>query len=633
MNYLNPQKVDAEYPYFTDEFGEPAFVVGERAGTKQIRNTYEKDEDGDWVKGKPTMKLKPLFNLRATIKNRSLPVIIVNSEREVCFLTEQLGDKYIFVCCDGGFGGFNSTDLKPIADRNLFIITPTDHYGKIEACALSMALLKLNAFVYSELGFLSELGTTDIIKHWETIGPLFDRFISMSVEKPISITGRMRQDQAARAFIFSNIDHPTDRGILFLNGHWYRFNGNVYEPETKDSIFQHLKTYFDQIGQINICTTSFLQSVLTQVRAAVDKTEETTKFWTESNRNTLNPNKVLTLKDGLYRIRSNGKMQHVSKFTSKFFDTTYLPITYSDDAKSEKWEAFIEDILPNEDDRKLLQQWFGYHFCHTLQLRKYMTFYGSGANGKSVVCLVLRMLLGEKNCSSIDLDAFSKEFYLAETYRKIANISDELPIHLGNLNDGLIKKFMEGAPIYFNPKGTKGFTAKVTAKWTQATNRLATTKDNSNGTIDRTLIIKFGKRIEQSKRNPELAQERYWNPELPGILNWALQGTKEIIRKKEFTLGAVHYKHIEELKSDSTPEIDWLLVSYKPADHDIKQGASDVLNSYNDYLHSNGEKPIGGKRLKAAIEATFPKALYKSQPERYNRTLQRTWSGLSKINT
>ena len=74
---------------------------------------------------------------------------------------------------------------------------------------------------------------------------------------------------------------------------------------------------------------------------------------------------------------------------------------------------------------------------------------GEGSNGKSVICKVFTLLLGEENVSSEPLEMFTDKFRLYNTLGKLANITAEVG-ELDKVAEGLLKAFVVGDPMSFD---------------------------------------------------------------------------------------------------------------------------------------------------------------------------------------
>ena len=111
----------------------------------------------------------------------------------------------------------------------------------------------------------------------------------------------------------------------------------------------------------------------------------------------------------------------------------------------------------------------------------------------------------------------------------------------------LFKRIASGEPI-----STKILYKDVTtltdyAKMIFCLNELPKTNDTSNGFYRRFLIAPFNVQIPKSKINPNLAKDII-SHELPGIMNWVLEGRERLRMNGKFTDSPVMNKTLEEYK-------------------------------------------------------------------------------------
>lgn len=78
-------------------------------------------------------------------------------------------------------------------------------------------------------------------------------------------------------------------------------------------------------------------------------------------------------------------------------------------------------------------------------------------------------------------------------------------------------------------------------------NELPKTNDTSNGFYRRFLIAPFNVQIPKNKINPNLAKDII-SHELPGIMNWVLEGRKRLVKNGAFIDSPVMSKALEEYK-------------------------------------------------------------------------------------
>ena len=115
----------------------------------------------------------------------------------------------------------------------------------------------------------------------------------------------------------------------------------------------------------------------------------------------------------------------------------------------------------------------------------------------------------------------------------------------------LFKRIASGEPI-----STKILYKDVTtladyAKMMFCLNELPKTRDNSNGFYRRFLIVPFRVQIPKSRIDPDLPRKIVGN-ELPGIMNWVLQGAKRLAKNRRFTDSPMVDEALEEYRGRNT---------------------------------------------------------------------------------
>lgn len=243
----------------------------------------------------------------------------------------------------------------------------------------------------------------------------------------------------------------------------------------------------------------------------------------------------IPLQNGILRILPLKGIMITSLFshTSQFFATYVLPYRYSRRAGCPVFIRFLKTILSPAEIR-LLQEWFGYNLIITNLAQKFMIFYGAGANGKSVISMVLKLLLGEENVSCLPLQNFlpNSRFGLAELDGKLANIVDEIDELDSVVATARIKSYVGGASYSIERKFQDTYQREPTARLTFSTNALPTFKDGSDGLMRRVMILPFRKQfLDESVQDKRLIDKKFWleNGELSGIFNWALAGLERLM--------------------------------------------------------------------------------------------------------
>ena len=358
----------------------------------------------------------------------------------------------------------------------------------------------------------------------------------------------------------------TDTGQLKLlhYNNYYLYENNCWRmikaKEIYDRIVRHIKD--KRITISSDFHTSYVKDVVRVVESLT--TTPNCKFGSYLNRETPPNTHLIPVENGILHVTSlSGELAvTLEPHTPSFFATYVLPYRYDVDAKCETVQKFLIETLP-PDEIVLMQEWFGYQLAFVTLAQKFMVFYGSGANGKSVVCLLLRLMLGEENVSSVPLQGFhsSQRFALAATEGKLANIIEEID-ELKTFPTARLKSFVVGEPLSIEKKFKDDYLMTPTARLTFATNTLPRFRDKSDGLKRRMIIIAFLRQIlDESKQDKRLVDKNFWieSGELSGLLNWALIGLKRLMANNWlFTIPESVNTVIENYNRELNPTLHFL---------------------------------------------------------------------------
>lgn len=75
--------------------------------------------------------------------------------------------------------------------------------------------------------------------------------------------------------------------------------------------------------------------------------------------------------------------------------TKKMPVAYDPAAQCPKWLQALNEIVPDPEIQKFLQQWFGYCLTGSTREQKVMMMWGGGSNGKSVLMDTMAWIFGD----------------------------------------------------------------------------------------------------------------------------------------------------------------------------------------------------------------------------------------------
>lgn len=206
---------------------------------------------------------------------------------------------------------------------------------------------------------------------------------------------------------------------------------------------------------------------------------------------------------------------------------------YDPEAECPRWKEFLEDSIRNGAERDKLQEYVGYALYHwELPFHKGLFIVGPKASGKSTFLDVVRKLIGKEGVSNVTPQQMTERFGGAELFGKWANIRSDIPSEMIN-NTGEFKEIVAGDPIKAEKKHQDPFMFRPTAKHFYSANTLPDTEDDDDAFYRRILLVAFPSSVPEPEQDRKLGGKL--ERELPGILNWALDGLQRLVDQGGFT--------------------------------------------------------------------------------------------------
>jgi len=254
---------------------------------------------------------------------------------------------------------------------------------------------------------------------------------------------------------------------------------------------------------------------------------------------------LLNMQNGILNMETKQLLPH----SPNYIFTTKSPITFDPSAKCPHFEEWLRKILFNDQDKiDTVLDYMAYAISGTdLSNEKFLMLTGSGANGKSILVKIMRMILGDymKFSKANSFMNFGKDVVLGS--RCIA--FEELPSGTDKNFWEEIKDMSSGGVARINRKFLKEIEATCFAKFIFICNQLPYGTDSSDGFFRRFLIVKFEMTFKDEEIIPNY--EREFVDELPGILNLLVDRLPRLIptRFKIIAKGSVQ-NEINQYRED-----------------------------------------------------------------------------------
>ena len=320
--------------------------------------------------------------------------------------------------------------------------------------------------------------------------------------------------------------------------------------------------------------------LLAQTEPEIAVTNET---W-EKNPWLLNcQNGTLDLKTGILKPHHRGD-----------YCTRLAPVDYDPEAKCPLWKQSLSRWQPMEDVRTFLQRAVGYSLTGETREEVLFFTYGQGKNGKSKFTETLQALLNEYG-----VKAAAETFMLKKSTRGAA--TPELVALIGrrfvsvseveggqSFSEALLKDMTGGDTMTARPMYRNEINFRPLFKLWFYGNVRPRIDGTDDGIWRRMMLIPFKVTIPKEEQDKQLLPKLL--SELPGILNWALEGCQQW-QADGLNPPASVMSATDEYRQDMDTIGAFLEEKCERYEkHTVR--AADIYESYTEWSKASGEKPV-----------------------------------------
>lgn len=306
---------------------------------------------------------------------------------------------------------------------------------------------------------------------------------------------------------------------------------------------------------------------------------------------------LLNLRNGILNLARRELVPH----DRERYITRMAQVDYDPAAKAPVWEAFIQSVTGGDAQlAEYLQVMVGYCLCGSTREQCMFFLYGDGANGKSTFLETLAKMLGDY-CMNAQADtiASTRSRSSGAARSDVARLKGARFVTLeegdqgATLDEGLVKQMTGGNTITARFQYGKEFEFRPEFKLVEATNHLPKIHGTDVGIWRRIRLVPFTQSIPEEKQDILLPQKL--EAELPGILNWALDGLQKWLansqggRRHGLPACAAVDSAVNAYKQDQDRIAAFLADCTEPAEGSTVQ-ASVLFRTYLNWCSENNEK-------------------------------------------
>lgn len=330
----------------------------------------------------------------------------------------------------------------------------------------------------------------------------------------------------------------------------------------------------------------------------------------------------INFKNGTLDLRTGTIKNH----DRKNYITKIVDIDFKTDADCPNWIKFLDKIFhKNTELIEYVQRSIGYSLTGSITEQCFYMLYGNGANGKSTFLKAIDDILGDY-ADSLKGSSLMVKRNDDGARGDLAKLQGKRFVVTSELNDGqtfdesLLKALTGGDTVPVRYLYGEDFPLKPQFKLWIGTNEKPKVKGTNLGIWRRVRLIPFLYTFSTEEKD-ENYYEKYLKPELPGILNWAVEGCIKWLRD-----GIEIPEEVKAAIEDYRGEMDTI-------EHFIDECCvigeqctvkiADIYDKYCNWCNENREHELSNIR--------FSKKLKEKGYDQQRGQFSRYWTGIGLI--
>lgn len=303
-------------------------------------------------------------------------------------------------------------------------------------------------------------------------------------------------------------------------------------------------------------------------------------------------NGIVNLKTG--KLQAHDRNLNLTKITNVEFDKK---------AKCPEWLSFLDQIfLGDKELIEYMQRLIGYSLTGEITEQIMVFLIGGGSNGKSTFINIIKDLMGEygKQAKS---DTFIK--------KKETGANNDIARLVGSrfvsaiesedgevLSEAFVKQITGGEPVLARFLRQEYFEFIPEFKVFFTTNHKPVIKGTDEGIWRRIKLVPFNLQLPKQKRDLKLSEKL--SLEMPGILNWAIEGCM-----KWQKMGLNEPNKVSKATGDYKEEMDIIgpfLFERCYVEETQKISAKELYEVYSNWCYQNGEFALKNRAFYRVLE-------------------------------
>jgi putative DNA primase/helicase len=430
------------------------------------------------------------------------------------------------------------------------------------------------------------------------------------VHEPVAVLPPPNDPMAvARELVAARFAGTTDPIIRHWRGEFWRWQGShwleVADPALRAEAYAFTEHATYVKGKVDEpwAPNRYKIADLVDALKAITHLSETVEMpaWLDESHH-LPATELVACANGLLHVPTRNRYHH----DQAYFNRVSVPFDYQvDAAPPTRWLQFLAELWPDDPEAiEVLAEFMGYVISGRRNLHKILLLIGPTRAGKGVIARVLKALLGRGNYAGPTLASLGTNFGLSPLIGKpLAIVSDA---RLGGSDvHQVVERLLSISGedmLTVDVKYREPWTGTLPTRFLVISNELPRFGDASGAIANRFVVLTLH-RSWLDHEDPELTDKLLI--ELPGILNWVLDGLARLNARGRFTEPTSSRDAIMALADLVSPTSAFVRdrCDVGPL-HEVL--VEDLYAAWKEWTEANGHRPGSVQTFGTNLRAVLP---------------------------
>lgn len=242
---------------------------------------------------------------------------------------------------------------------------------------------------------------------------------------------------------------------------------------------------------------------------------------------------LINVANGVLQVKPGGNIKLLDH-SSDYLFTLRVASVFDPESNCPLFHKILNQLLPDEDDRKLLQLFSAYALLPDCRFEAALICYGEAGRGKSTIAEAIANALGTDLVARLTMSQICdpKSYHVPKLRHAAVNLGTELDaVELGD--SAAYKTIVSGEAIEARPIFGSPFTMKPACKLLFLANSLPRFKHGTDAELRRSRFLRF----DVLPMEKDVTLKAKLAAEHDGILLWMIEGLKELLAIREMPSG------------------------------------------------------------------------------------------------